>query len=836
MRRLVPLAVLLGLVLTVPAATQLPESRRLAGPLDSGHSAFGDEFFNFPDFFMGKAAPGTTHLSGWLEIRFGEPVGSKVDFTLHFDAVGTDDEIAFPGGAMYTLVRNRAFSSELRQSRGTLDLGTGEVEIEVHAIFQNSVIARVDKNIRIPYGFPNDYPPVVLPVPLPFSDRPPVFREARFMTDPTGRISGFEFRGETIAPVTLFPQLGLFPPYAFGESGAFYFANPTGCLPGAPPQNCPTDETNPDGPLLPKEAFFHPHFEMVSTELREVSELRPVPCGAALASGGGLVGAGGRLYHLGGFDGERVSGVVQVFDPVSSQWGQAAPVPFPLLAAQSIALGSRIYLIGGWDVSTELSANLVQIFDVETNQWTVQALLPVPVAGGVAALVEGKIYVIGGWSNDPAGTPILVRNTQVFDPISGTWTLGAQAPLATAGSSAAVVGASIYLINGLTHGDAVTDQIWIYNSNTNNWSQGPRTPRGVYEAAAVHIDNRIYLVGGRQAADGPVDSQRMQILELALNAWREGHQQPLPTAASAVGVLDGKFFIAGGRTMAPLDPPPGDVTDVVQFYDPSLGWSVCDSRPVFSGSSILNAASGIAGPPDLSPGSRGVILGYNFASSTESAAPLRFEEGRLTRDLPDVLNGVSVRVDGKPAPVLFVSPTRVEFQFPFEVSASTRNRRLVQLELLKQGSPRQSPPVFVPVLAAAPSIFVYHYGELLEPDFLDRASAIARNSDGRLNHPSQPARPGDTITLLLTGLGLVDPDLGSGRRAQVDPPNESIFDPRVTIAGREANVLSVNLAPNEVGVYELTMIIPPETPRRNNVEVVVTVNSILSNRAMISVR
>lgn len=837
-KRLLRVAVAVAFFCSVSGAILLPKSRHLAGPLDSAQSAFGDEFFNFPAIYKGRAAPGSTHLSGWIEFRFSEPAANKAEFTVQFNSVGTDDGIAFPGGQTYTLVRNRAFNNELLESRGTLNLDTGEVDIEIHAIFLNTIIARVDKNIRIPFGFPNDYPPVDLPVPLPFQDRPNVFRKARFTTDASGKITGFEFRGETIAPVTVFPSLGLFPPYAFGDEGKFYFANPTGCLPGAIPQNCPNDETNPDGILLPKNAFFHPHFELITSELREIPERRTIPpCApSALASGGGLVAVRGRLYQIGGFDGLNVTGRVQIYDPSSNQWGQGASLPFPVLAPHSVAFGSRIYAVGGWDVSTGLSTNLLQIFDAANNRWSVQRSLPIPVAGGVAAAVGAKLYIIGGWTNDRDGNPLLTAEVQVYDPSSNAWSSAAKTPIPTAGSSAVVVGSNIYLINGRTEANTVTNRVSIYDTLANAWNTGPPTIRGVYEAAAGYSDNRVYLVGGRVEVDGPSDSQRMQILELSQNRWRDGHEQPIPTATSAAAVLDAKFYVIGGRTMLGTDSPPGAVTDAVQLYDPALGWSACDTHPLFTSASVLNAAAGTVAPLDLSPGSRAVILGHNFAASTRSASPIRFESGIYTTDLPTSLNGIGIRVDGQPAPIFFVSPSRVEFQIPYRVAASSRNRRMVQLELIKEGSLGQQSPIEIPILAAAPGIYVYHYGELREPEFLHGASAIARNMDGKLNHPSQPARPGEAITLQVTGLGLVDPLPTNGQRAGENPASEAVFSPRVFIGGKRAKVVSASLSPRQVGMYDLKAIVPPDSPRLNNVPVEVIVNGVRSNRAAISVK
>ncbi|MBI3941337.1 MAG: hypothetical protein HY315_10935 [Acidobacteria bacterium] len=838
MKKSVALLVLLGFCCSLYGAIVLPASRRLAGPLDSAESAFGDEFFNFPAFYRGRAVPGKTRLSGWIEFRFDEPVGKKVEFSVLFNGVGIDDGIAFPGGQTYRLVRNRAFNSELVDSRGTLDLETGAVEIEIHALFQNSVIASVDKNIRIPFGFPNDYPPVDLPIPLPFSDRPRVFREGKFSADSGGRITGFEFRGETIAPVTVFPKLGLFPPFAFGDQGRFYFANPTGCLPGFPPQNCPSDETNPDGILLPDSAFFHPHFELVTFELREIpGEIPDPPCQpSAVTHGAGLVAVGGRLYQLGGFDGSPVTNQVQIYNAAANRWERGAPMPLAVTASQSAVVGNRIYAVGGWIWSDAAPTGVVQVLDADIGRWTVASPAPIAVAQAGAGAVGNSIYVIGGWTSDAQGRLLLSQDVQIYDTVADTWRQGARAPLAVAGASLVAVGESLYQVGGRVAGDQVTNRVFIYNTRTNSWSSGPLMLRAVYDASAGFLAGRIYLVGGRLSLDGPTDDQRMQILELSQNAWRDGHEAPVSTTGSGAAILNRKFYVAGGRTMVGADTAPGGLSNVVQLYDPALGWTVCNSRPVFTSIDVLSAAAGTVAPIDLSPGARAVILGRNLANSTETAPFVRLEEGIFTADVTTRLNGVQVLVDRIPAPIFSVSPTRVEFQIPYSVVASSRNRRKVPLAYLKEGSAEQQPPLEIPVLAAAPGIYVHHYGEHREVTFLEGASAVARNSDGMLNHPSHPARPGETVAIQVTGLGLVSPTLENGEHGDGETPNETIFSPRVTIGGRAAQIVSSTLAPREVGIYELRVIVPLDSPRLNNVPVIVTVAGVQSNRAALSVR
>ncbi|HYK87125.1 MAG TPA: hypothetical protein VE398_00025, partial [Acidobacteriota bacterium] len=789
------LLILTGLAGNVFAGVKLPQSMRLAGPLDGSQSAFGDEFYNFPAIYNGRAIPGRTRLNGWLEFRFSPPVGNLADFIFMYSGVGGHDQIYFPGGQSYVLDRNRAFNNDWLESKGTLNLDTGEATIEVHSIFRNTIIARVDKANRIPFGFPSDYPPLDLPVPLPFTDRPSTALNFKFIMDSAGNITGANFGAQSVAPVTVLPGLGLFINVCFGLKGAFYFATPTLCLPGTPPENCPNDQNSPDGLLLSSSAFFHPHFELVSSELHEVPQnvAAPPALPGGTTSPAGLVAANGRLYYIGGLDPSGPTNALQVYDPAINQWGTGAPMPTAVTFAQTAAVGSRIYVVGGWSEADGTSTNIVQVFDAAINRWTRQQAAPIPVFGGVSASVGGRIFIIGGWTNGGGGIQVPTNQVHILDTATGEWTTGTGAPLAVAGASIAVIGSDIYLIGGITADHTVANSVSIYSTTTNSWSAGPSALRGVYEAAAGYIGNRIYLVGGRLSEGGTCDTGRIQILDVLRGVWQDGHEQPIPTAAGGSAVLNGKFYTAGGRTMVGLDLPPGDITDVVQRYDPELGWFPCNSRPLFTSATVMNAASGPVGPVELAPGTRAVILGYNLASSTVTATGVSMANGFYTTDLPTALGGVSITVNGRPAPIFSVSPEKVEFQIPYDIPVSSRFRSMVPLALIREGSPIQAPPVQIALIAAAPGIYVYNYGDYSETYFMDGASAVARHADGKLIHPSQTAHPGETIALQVTGLGLVDPLPQNGQRAWDDQPNEAIFSPKVTIGGKDARVVAATL-------------------------------------------
>jgi uncharacterized protein (TIGR03437 family) len=106
----------------------------------------------------------------------------------------------------------------------------------------------------------------------------------------------------------------------------------------------------------------------------------------------------------------------------------------------------------------------------------------------------------------------------------------------------------------------------------------------------------------------------------------------------------------------------------------------------------------------------------------------------------------------------------------------------------------------------APGIFSVGYGV---------GQAIAINSDGSLAAPAgsipgyatHPAKPGDTIIILATGLGAVSPAIATGAAAS-DALRTSSVTPAVLINGTPAAVAFSGLSPQFVGVNQLNVVVP----------------------------
>ena len=104
---------------------------------------------------------------------------------------------------------------------------------------------------------------------------------------------------------------------------------------------------------------------------------------------------------------------------------------------------------------------------------------------------------------------------------------------------------------------------------------------------------------------------------------------------------------------------------------------------------VVNAASY---QPALAPGALASAFGVNLSTGTKDNL---FDAAN--QSFPTTVGGVSVAVDGHPAPLTYVSPTQVNFQVPWEVTSASAPVQIT--------NGTQSDPEPASIAAAAPSVF-----------------------------------------------------------------------------------------------------------------------------------
>lgn len=106
----------------------------------------------------------------------------------------------------------------------------------------------------------------------------------------------------------------------------------------------------------------------------------------------GVTEAGGKIYVVGGFSGQRE---VEEYDPDGDVWKSRAAMPVALHHVGAASLNGVVYVIGGFrDGWTPVDT--VWHYDPTTDKWTARAKMPTPRGALTIVVVDGKVYAIGG--------------------------------------------------------------------------------------------------------------------------------------------------------------------------------------------------------------------------------------------------------------------------------------------------------------------------------------------------------------------------------------------------------------------------------------------------------
>jgi N-acetylneuraminic acid mutarotase len=193
--------------------------------------------------------------------------------------------------------------------------------------------------------------------------------------------------------------------------------------------------------------------------------------------------AGGTLYAFGGLSNRAFA-----YDASEDQWVDVAPMRYEHGGTAAVAvIDNRIYVAGG--VGAEMVGNELEVYDPAADRWTTLAPMAVPrnhIAGGA---INGKFYVVGGRGDPGARTAL-----EVYDPASNQWTTLSPMPTGRSGIAAGVVGGRLYVFGGEI--PRLFGEVEVYDPSTDKWEQLPPMPTPRHGIWAGVIGSSIYLPGG----------------------------------------------------------------------------------------------------------------------------------------------------------------------------------------------------------------------------------------------------------------------------------------------------------------------------------------------------
>ncbi|MGE5487346.1 MAG: hypothetical protein ACM3ZB_05960 [bacterium] len=215
---------------------------------------------------------------------------------------------------------------------------------------------------------------------------------------------------------------------------------------------------------------------------------------------------------------------------------------------------------------------------------------------------------------------------------------------------------------------------------------------------------------------------------------------------------------------------------------------------------ITNAASMLAAP--IVPGALVTLFGSGIGPETPLVGGALDETGFLET----TLGGFEVRINGRPAPLLYAHSNQVNLQAPYSIAGLPT----VHMEIFVDGVRRYA--AAAPAAEAAPGIFTHQGGT---------GQAAALNEDTQPNSADNPAAPGSIVVFWATGEGRRNPPAVEGELAQ-PPYGRPLLPVTVLIGGRQAEVLYAGASPGFAGLMQINARVPLETaPGPQPVELII---------------
>lgn len=180
-------------------------------------------------------------------------------------------------------------------------------------------------------------------------------------------------------------------------------------------------------------------------------------------SNAGVCALNGKIYCIGGWNGQAGIKQCDVYCPETDKWTSIASLNTGRCQAGVFAFNNKIWVVGGSDAWNCLGT--VETYDSETNQWNFSAPLSTARRGCGLAELNGRLYCVGGSDGNQS-----LKSTEYYDEASESWILGPSLTTARSIVSVVVVQNRLYAIGGFS-GKKFLNTIEYYDADAKEWTK-----------------------------------------------------------------------------------------------------------------------------------------------------------------------------------------------------------------------------------------------------------------------------------------------------------------------------------------------------------------------------
>ncbi|XP_075057805.1 kelch-like protein 6 [Mixophyes fleayi] len=184
----------------------------------------------------------------------------------------------------------------------------------------------------------------------------------------------------------------------------------------------------------------------------------------------------GRVYAIGGFDGNQRIHSVEAYDPFHNCWTDVAPLVISVSSFAAASHKDKLYVIGGGP-NGKLATDKTQCYDPTTNKWSLKSPMPVEAKCINAVTFHDQIYVVGG----------AMKAMYSYSPLEDSWCLMTKFSNERASCGIAACCNKIFITGGRDERNEVIATVLCWDIETGKLTEECVLPRNVSHHSSVTI-------------------------------------------------------------------------------------------------------------------------------------------------------------------------------------------------------------------------------------------------------------------------------------------------------------------------------------------------------------
>lgn len=167
----------------------------------------------------------------------------------------------------------------------------------------------------------------------------------------------------------------------------------------------------------------------------------------------GAAAVGSKLFVVGGVatvDGPPVA-LLHSYDIIDGRWQTLPNMTIPRTDVAAAALNGVLYVAGGYGVDYDMAVagRLCEVYNPTTAVWTTVAPMPTSRGDAVALAVGGRVFVLGGWNDvETARGGGFQAAVEAYDPLRNTWSVHANMLVRKGDTTVALYRGKLFTVGG----------------------------------------------------------------------------------------------------------------------------------------------------------------------------------------------------------------------------------------------------------------------------------------------------------------------------------------------------------------------------------------------------